>query len=739
MGTIKNIWEELSKMKKIIFFLFIILGLNYFSQTYNTPDDLYKEYHFTINANQTQPFVPDIPAIGIDDYVYFEVSNNTISLGPYIGNTYADGTSSITVNRYKKYDSYKLGSVVCLVNNVPYCPTRQMFNKVTDIYYYVADESKMVNLLGQVNYIPGNNFISTQSGKLSFCINDNEPQNNQGSYTLDVYIMKKTAHLSRNMFNTCPRKPPKEKQLKDKYYDCNAKEWSKESLKSIYYHGANYSFRGNRNYPGCQCIYLPLSGKLLKDNYAEGSFDIGFWKYDGAETSKSKHLHLIIDMIPHDLLNVGLITNLIDGSKYNQYNTEFCENEIPTLFLFDVSGSMSENNKWYSTKQSALNTLNNIKAQTQSANISPSISILSFDGECNSNPTKNVIDFTSNLKDVEAAINTKIPKPGGATPLPQAIEVSEKKLKDYLASNNLSKGKLIILTDGESSCGSIRPAGVYSYDIYNAGFSGSDKTSAKKIKYYAVGFDIQPGSAAERDLQYFTQINGGKYVNAQNGQELTNAFQKFNRIFIPKPTPAITSVSDSDNIVFQRGISLIYDEEYDEALKNYSKYYKNNATDYNGVYNLALMSEANDLYKSAMKYYEAYLQLNPKAKDKAAVQQTIESLKITAKTYAEYNKKIVQSDLGFLDLHFKKIQNGESVALAGEFIGFLNEKYNFYKNISSITENEDRLFKTNANEVYKGLKDCSDAIKRNPQTWDRDASPIISRTYLNMERLLEAF
>ncbi|WP_298139670.1 VWA domain-containing protein [Flavobacterium sp.] len=422
-----------------------------------------------------------------------------------------------------------------------------------------------------------------------------------------------------------------------------------------------------------------------------------------------------------------------------QKGKSYCKNENPTLFLFDVSGSMSQNNKWSSAKQSALTTLNNIKVQAQSANISPSISILSFDGACNNDPTKSVVGFTTNLQEVENAINTKIPPPGGATPLPQAIATSEQKLNDYLTANNINKGKLIILTDGESSCGSLRPAGVYNSVDNNSGFSSSNKTSSKNIKYYAIGFDIQPGSAAERDLQYFTQINGGKYVNAQNAQELTSAFQKFNRIFIPKPSPSITTVIDSDNAIFQQGISLIYDEEYDEALNNYSKYYKNNATDFNGVYNLAIMSEANDLYKAAIKYYEMYLQLNPKANDKVAVQQTIANLKITANAYAEYNKKVVQSDLEYLNLHFKKIQNGESVTLATEFVGFLNEKYNFYKNLSSIVENEDRLFKTNANEVYKGIKDCADAIKRNPQTWDRDASPIISRTYLNMERLIESF
>ena len=39
-----------------------------------------------------------------------------------------------------------------------------------------------------------------------------------------------------------------------------------------------------------------------------------------------------------------------------------------------------------------------------------------------------VIDFTTDLSAVEDAINNKIPPPGGSTPLPQSIKVSEEKL-----------------------------------------------------------------------------------------------------------------------------------------------------------------------------------------------------------------------------------------------------------------------------------------------------------------------
>lgn len=44
------------------------------------------------------------------------------------------------------------------------------------------------------------------------------------------------------------------------------------------------------------------------------------------------------------------------------------------------------------------------------------------------------------------------------------------------------------------------------------------------------------------------------------------------------------------------------------------------------------MKEANEMYKSAAKYYEQYLQLNPNAADKNAVTETINRMKIAAKS-----------------------------------------------------------------------------------------------------------
>lgn len=417
-----------------------------------------------------------------------------------------------------------------------------------------------------------------------------------------------------------------------------------------------------------------------------------------------------------------------------------CGATSSTLILFDVSGSMGQNNKWQSAKQSALSALSSIRAQASAANIKPSISIRAFDGDCTADPTREVIGFTTDLTAVENAINNKVPPPGGGTPLPQSIKVSEDKLNTFLNANGIKKGKLIVLTDGVSTCGSLRPQGVYGSGQQQ---TQATPTTAKSVilpmNYYAVGFDIAPGSEAERDLQYLVQQNGGKYMNAKNATELTDAFYIFNRVYIPKLAPAVKPADESDKALFEEGITLIDNEAYDKALENYQQYSKGNPGDFNGIYNLALMNEANELYKAAVKNYEAYLQLNSTAPDKIFVTDILQKLRERVQRYFAYHKQVVKSDMEFLDMHFKKIQNGESIALAREFIGFLREKYNYYKNLPAIVELEDRNFKTNANEVFKGLKECVDTINRNPHVWDRDATPVLSRTYLNMERLLNSF
>src|SRR5690606_9422594 len=142
----------------------------------------------------------------------------------------------------------------------------------------------------------------------------------------------------------------------------------------------------------------------------------------------------------------------------------------------------------------------------------------------------------------------------------------------------------------------------------------------------------------------------------------------------------------------------------------------------------------------ALPIYQKYLSLCPNAVDKEFVEKQIAFLEEEFRQYLLFQKEVVKSDLEYLKLHFEKIQNGQSVALAEEFKGFLKEKGDYYKNLPELMgKSSDRLFKKNCQEVASGLDNCAKTINRNPSTWDRDATPSLSMTYLNLERLLENF
>jgi len=442
--------------------------------------------------------------------------------------------------------------------------------------------------------------------------------------------------------------------------------------------------------------------------------------------------------------NIGKSGN---SQMSNQKINEGC-NSFPTLFLFDLSGSMSERGasnlpKIEEAKGAAKATLQTI-SNANGRGVTQEVGILAFSGGCTTDPTYAITNgFSTDMAVVENAIN-KIPSPGGGTPLFEAIQASRQKLEQHLDNTGAEKAKLIILSDGQATCKSIRPNDVYAFGqagqvtqtISSASQSGLVSTN---VRYYTVGFNIAPGSPAERDLQYLAQISGGKYLNAQNQFELTKAFQKFNRIFIPKPKPELSEIPVSSREVFDRGVSTITAEDYPTALDSYKTYVQQHPEDCHGVYNLALMLEANEYYKAAIAHYEKYIQLCPGAEDESYVRKQIDILRQDYEAYLIFNRKVIMSDMEYLDLHFKKIQNGQSIALATEFIAFIKEKWAYYQNLPAILEINSRPFETTSKEVFRGLSSCVDTIKRNPQTWDRDATPVLSRTYISMERLLQLF
>lgn len=420
------------------------------------------------------------------------------------------------------------------------------------------------------------------------------------------------------------------------------------------------------------------------------------------------------------------------------------KNDHSSLFLFDLSGSMNEAGrsgapKIQEAQAAAIATLQTMSQQTS---VQQEVGLTAFSGDCVANPLRtSQLTFSSDLAVVEQSVRS-LPGPGGGTPLPQAIAQAEQQFLAHLGQSG--KGRLIILSDGQSTCGDIRPADVYAFGqtgqvrrTYGQSQTPATQVSAPSpIRYYTIGFNIAPGSPAERDLQYLAQHSGGRYLNAQNQFELTRAFKKFNRFYLPKRWPALPNTNDELEALFISGVAGVERETYEDALLNFKAFAEQAPLDCNGQYNLALMLEANERYKAAYTHYGEYLNRCPTAPDAEQVRERIVELKQEYQDYLAYNKQLIGSDFDYLNLYYGKIQNGESVALALEFVGFLKEKWLYYRDLPEILELEDRFFARSAEEVFRGLDECVDKIKSNPQKWDREATPILGRIYFNLDRLL---
>ncbi len=452
-------------------------------------------------------------------------------------------------------------------------------------------------------------------------------------------------------------------------------------------------------------------------------------------------------------LSVQLVWGGVNDKLKNEVKKKLkdknCGLTASTLFLFDLSGSMNSAGgsgsipKLTEAKAASKLTLNDL--QKNQSGVVNEVGVLGFSGGCSNDPTIPISGFETNLSLVETRINSM--RAGGGTPLAEAIAAAECKLAYHLQQNNQENGKLIILSDGVATCQKIRPNGVYNsaplqqtQRTISANLCGGGSgTIPNKIKYYTIGFNIAPGTPAERDLQYLAQLSGGKYLNVQNQVQLERAFKKFNRSYVPKENPALPNLSAPVNTSFSKGVSQIKSEEFKKALKLWEDFAKKNGQDCHGIYNLALMQEANDFYKDAIDNYKKYLNLCPTPPDQIFVEKQIKFLEEEFNQFILFQKEILISDLAYLELHFEKIQNGQSIALAEEFKGFLKEKGDYYVHLPKMIGRSDKLFQRNAKEVANGLKRCAKTILKNPHKWDRDATPFLSMTYLNLEALIEKF
>ncbi len=408
--------------------------------------------------------------------------------------------------------------------------------------------------------------------------------------------------------------------------------------------------------------------------------------------------------------------------------------EPATIFLFDTSGSMQENDKIGQSRASALYSLNSIKSRAGNGGITPPISILSFSGACSPASTRQLLPFTDDLRQAESTIRSGLPMPGGETPLPQARQAAQELLSEYLENNPIPDGRVILLSDGLSTCGAVRPAGSY-------GFARSGKSSktgnqssgagSSQIRYLTIGFDVPPGSPAERDLQYLASSSKGKYFNAPDQRQLTRVFERFIQTYNPKRLITESKEDEKWSSDFAEGVEAIGNRDYELAKQKFQRVISIAPGNSASLYNLALALEANDRYKGAVEYYRLYLQNNPQAADKVIVEQKITELRRDYQDQFEYYLKIIESDMAYLKKYYASLFNKSNDALAAEFAGFVAEKGEFYTNLPDILEVKAKWLESSSKDLSSSLYDLSDLIGK--PDFDRSAVSLLTVSIAYLE------
>lgn len=394
--------------------------------------------------------------------------------------------------------------------------------------------------------------------------------------------------------------------------------------------------------------------------------------------------------------------------------------EIPTLFLFDVSASMLENDKIGQARASSLIALREIQENKRLGRGDTPVSVWAFSGDCSPNAARQILPFTTNLTQAENTLSAKIPRPDGGTPLPEAIGKSISQMSAYLNTRpQIDQGRIILLSDGQSSCDAIRPAGVYSQ---------ARTITVKNIRFLTIGFDVAPGSAAERDLQFLASSSGGQYFPAQNQRQLSRAFEKTIRVYQPKSASGASAE-------FENVTNAILRRDFQRARQFAREYLKNNSSDALGYYNLAVSLEASGRYKGAAENYRKYLQFAPDATDRRETEARIEKLEQDGRDQFSYYRNLLQSDLDYLKAYYKRLFNQENEKNAREFAGFVSEKQEFYANLTDVME-------IRSIRIERDAKDLSDSLgvlnrRVGLPSFDRDAVSLLTISIGQLEDIIE--
>lgn len=399
-----------------------------------------------------------------------------------------------------------------------------------------------------------------------------------------------------------------------------------------------------------------------------------------------------------------------------------------TLFLLDVSGSMgkpaagSNQLKIKAAADSGLRTVEQIQQEAQPKDVG----VMTFSGACRKNPGAIQVHISNKLGESAAFFRKNIPT-DGRTPLPQAIVQAQRVMEDHKSIRKFSVGSVVVLSDGESTCGPIRPEQVYAYQ------STAATSYPSWLKFHTVGFDIPPGSPADRDLKFLAASSGGKYFNAKDDDQLTRAFQKLTQTYIAIP---IQNTTPKAQELGQLGTEALLDENYATALSYWTDYHQQFPDDQAGLYNLAMAQEANEQYKAAIVNYKKYLNTINDFDEFQKIEEKIELLKEDYRNFIDYQKKILASDLAYLEDYYNRLFNEDDNSLTEEFKGFNKEKSGYYSNLPQILEINEPWLKRESKEVSRGLERVYKSIEKDGPGFVADAVAKLGAPVMNLRKLV---
>jgi len=422
--------------------------------------------------------------------------------------------------------------------------------------------------------------------------------------------------------------------------------------------------------------------------------------------------------------------------------------ERATLLLLDTSGSMAENGKIEQARRSALAALEQARQQDSR------LAVATFAGRCTPSSVSLRIGF-EDLDAVEAVLRGGIPQPAGGTPLPQALEWADERLR-HTARQERRQGvdprfDLLLLSDGESTCGPIRPPGVYARtspptptprprtDPTDRSAAHLRPTGRSGLRLLTVGFGLQPGSPAERDLQYLAATSGGRHLNAQSSRQLRRAFEKLVRTLVPKPVPLTADLPAASRAAFLEGAHAIRHHALSTAQGLFETFAELHPHEPAGHYNLALSLEGLERYLGAARHYRRYLNLAPDLDldlpDREPVARRIRLLRQDLADRQAYLRAILRSDLVYLESYYQSLFHRRCDELAEEFAGFVRDKRQFYADLPAALETDALWLEQGTAELVQGLDTV--AARLGSPNFDRDAVSLLTLPLSRLEELVE--